>query len=47
MLTIRNLTHTYANGVCALSNINLDIPKGMFGLPGPNEIRQGSIWAGS
>ncbi len=36
MLTIRNLTHTYPNGVCALSNINLDIPKGMFGLLGPN-----------
>ncbi|MES2605239.1 MAG: ABC transporter ATP-binding protein, partial [Pseudomonadota bacterium] len=36
MLTIRNLTHTYSNGVCALSNINLDIPKGMFGLLGPN-----------
>src|SRR5688572_30653077 len=36
MLTIRNLTHTYPNGVCALSDINLDIPKGMFGLLGPN-----------
>jgi ABC-2 type transport system ATP-binding protein len=36
MLSIRNLTHTYPNGVCALSNINLDIPKGMFGLLGPN-----------
>lgn len=36
MLTIRNLTHTYPNGVCALDNINLDISKGMFGLLGPN-----------
>lgn len=36
MLTIRNLTHTYPNGVCALRDINLDVPRGMFGLLGPN-----------
>jgi ABC-type multidrug transport system ATPase subunit len=36
MLTIRDLSKTYANGVQALSGINLDIPKGMFGLLGPN-----------
>jgi len=36
MLSIRNLTHTYPNGVRALNDINLDIPKGMFGLLGPN-----------
>src|SRR5688572_212668 len=36
MLTIRNLTHTYSNGVCALNDVNLDVPRGMFGLLGPN-----------
>jgi ABC-type multidrug transport system ATPase subunit len=36
MLTIRDLSKTYANGVHALSNVSLDIPNGMFGLLGPN-----------
>lgn len=36
MLTIENLTHVYGNGVRALDNLSLTIPKGMFGLPGPN-----------
>ena len=36
MLVIRGLSKTYANGVQALRNINLDIPNGMFGLLGPN-----------
>jgi ABC-type multidrug transport system ATPase subunit len=36
MLTIRNLSKTYANGVQALKNVSLDIPTGMFGLLGPN-----------
>ena len=36
MLTIRNLSKTYANGVQALSDVSLDIPRGMFGLLGPN-----------
>lgn len=36
MLNISNLSHTYANGVRALSNVSLDVPKGMFGLLGPN-----------
>ena len=36
MLSIRNLSKTYANGVQALKNVSLDIPKGMFGLLGPN-----------
>jgi ABC-type multidrug transport system ATPase subunit len=36
MLTIRDLSKTYANGVRALDNVSLDIPKGMFGLLGPN-----------
>ena len=36
MLSIQNLSHTYANGVHALQNVSLEIPKGMFGLLGPN-----------
>ncbi len=36
MLTIRNLTKTYAGGVQALRGVSLDIPTGMFGLVGPN-----------
>lgn len=36
MLTIRDLSKTYSNGVHALKGINLDIPNGMFGLLGPN-----------
>ncbi len=36
MLTIRNLSKTYPNGVEALKSVSLDIEKGMFGLLGPN-----------
>ena len=36
MLSIRNLSKTYANGVRALSNVTLEVPTGMFGLLGPN-----------
>jgi ABC-2 type transport system ATP-binding protein len=36
MLSIRQLSKTYANGVRALHDVSLDIPKGMFGLLGPN-----------
>ena len=36
MLTIKNLTHVYANGTRALDGVNLEIGKGMFGLLGPN-----------
>ncbi|MGA8276755.1 MAG: ABC transporter ATP-binding protein [Rhodanobacteraceae bacterium] len=36
MLSIRNLSKTYANGVRALRDVTLDIPNGMFGLLGPN-----------
>ena len=36
MLSISQLTKTYSNGVRALDGINLNIPKGMFGLLGPN-----------
>ncbi len=36
MLEIAHLSHTYANGTVALDDINLSIPRGMFGLLGPN-----------
>src|SRR4029450_1461372 len=36
VLQIRNLTHTYGNGVKALADVSLDIPRGMYGLLGPN-----------
>jgi len=43
MLTIRDLTKTYANGVRALDGISLDIPRGMFGLLGPNGAGKSSL----
>jgi ABC-2 type transport system ATP-binding protein len=36
MLKIEGLSHVYAGGVQALSNVNLEILQGMFGLLGPN-----------
>lgn len=36
MLTIKELTKTYPNGVQALKDVSLSIPAGMFGLLGPN-----------
>ncbi|MCK5908903.1 MAG: ABC transporter ATP-binding protein [Caulobacter sp.] len=36
MLIIENLTHVYGNGVKALDEVNLTIPRGMYGLLGPN-----------
>ena len=35
-LRIQNLTKTYSNGVKALDDVNLTIPRAMFGLLGPN-----------
>jgi ABC-2 type transport system ATP-binding protein len=35
-LQIRDLQHTYANGVQALAGVTLDVPHGMYGLLGPN-----------
>src|SRR5262252_8459864 len=35
-LRIHGLFKTYPNGVCALDNVSLTIPCGMFGLLGPN-----------
>lgn len=36
LLSIKNLSKTYANGVQALREVSLEIPTGMFGLLGPN-----------
>lgn len=35
-LVIRGLSKMYANGIKALDNVNLSIPRGMYGLLGPN-----------
>lgn len=43
MLTIRDLSKTYANGVHALKGVSLDIPNGMFGLLGPNGAGKSSL----
>ena len=36
MLTLRNISKTYPNGVRALHDVSLTIPSGMYGLLGPN-----------
>ncbi len=36
MLELTGVSHTYANGTKALEDVNLSIPRGMFGLLGPN-----------
>jgi len=43
VLTIRNLSKTYSNGVQALKNVFLEIPEGMFGLLGPNGAGKSSL----
>lgn len=43
MLKISSLSKTYANGVKALDNVNLTVPKGMFGLLGPNGAGKSSL----
>ena len=43
MLSISNLTKTYANGVRALNDVTLTIPGGMFGLLGPNGAGKSSL----
>ncbi len=43
MLTIKNLSKTYDNGVKALDSVNLTVPKGMFGLLGPNGAGKSSL----
>jgi ABC-type multidrug transport system ATPase subunit len=36
MLSLRNVSHVYANGTRALDDVSLDVPRGMYGLLGPN-----------
>ena len=43
MLSIKNLSKTYANGVQALKDVNLEIGAGMFGLLGPNGAGKSSL----
>ncbi|MYN18318.1 ATP-binding cassette domain-containing protein [Rugamonas sp. FT107W] len=43
MLSIKQLSKTYANGVKAINDVNLDIPNGMFGLLGPNGAGKSSL----
>lgn len=43
MLTIRNLNKTYPNGIRALTNISLEIDRGIFGLLGPNGAGKSSL----
>lgn len=43
MLSITGLSKTYDNGVKALNNVNLEVPKGMFGLLGPNGTGKSSL----
>lgn len=43
LLKISNLTKVYPNGKKALSNVNLDIPNGIFGLLGPNGAGKSSL----
>jgi ABC-2 type transport system ATP-binding protein len=42
-LKISNLSKTYANGVKALDNINIELSNGMFGLLGPNGAGKSSL----
>lgn len=42
-LEIKNLSKTYANGVQALTDVNLEIDTGMFGLLGPNGAGKSSL----
>ncbi len=43
MLTIRNLSKTYGNGVQAIKSVSLDIEPGLFGLLGPNGAGKSSL----
>ena len=43
MLNITDVSKTYANGVRALRNVSLAIPRGLFGLLGPNGASKSSL----
>lgn len=43
MLSIQNLSKTYANGIQALDDVSLEIGTGIFGLLGPNGAGKSSL----
>ncbi|HEY1076002.1 MAG TPA: ABC transporter ATP-binding protein [Fontimonas sp.] len=43
MLKIKDVTHTYPNGLRALDGVSLEVPIGMFGLLGPNGAGKSSL----
>src|SRR6185436_4210327 len=43
MLNLTGISKTYPGGVHALKDINLDVPRGMFGLVGPNGAGKSSL----
>ena len=43
VLSIKNLSKTYGNGIQALKDVRLEIPTGMFGLLGPNGAGKSSL----
>lgn len=43
MLEISGVSHVYANGTRALDDVNLSIPRGMYGLLGPNGAGKSSL----
>lgn len=43
ILSIKNISKSYPNGVRALQNISLTIPQGMYGLLGPNGAGKSSL----
>ncbi|HEU4699540.1 MAG TPA: ABC transporter ATP-binding protein [Gemmatimonadales bacterium] len=42
-LTIRGVSKTYPNGVRALRNVDLEVPRGMYGLLGPNGVGKSTL----
>jgi len=43
ILSLKNVSKTYNNGVKALDNVTIDIKAGMFGLLGPNGAGKSSL----
>ena len=43
ILSLKNVSKTYSNGVKALDNVTIDIKAGMFGLLGPNGAGKSSL----
>jgi len=43
VLSIRDLSKTYPNGVHALKDVSLEVPAGLFGLLGPNGAGKSSL----